>query len=148
MKKHLLFLLALSLFSCSRQSDFEKKLVAGKWVDHNGKSLTDELDKWPSVYMRFYDDGSYRAFDILGGEMPLINDDGTQSNKPFPWSYNSDEKVLMINKVILKVLSIDGDTIRMVRDTSHLMFYDITKTHEKLKKGPGRCLGGKSLTHP
>lgn len=142
MRKYLLLLLILTLLSCNRQTDFEKKLLEGKWVDHEGNVLTDEVDKWPSVYLRFYEDGSYRSFHIIGRETPLINEDGTQSKKPFPWSYESDEKVLIINGHKLKVMSIDGDTIRMVKDTSCLMFYDITKTQEKLKKGPGRCLGG------
>ncbi|MHA3787468.1 hypothetical protein ACX0HA_04595 [Flavobacterium hauense] len=143
MKRHfLLLLLAIVLFSCNRQSDFEKKLIEGKWVDHEGDALTDEIDKWPSVYLRFYEDGSYMNFHITGSEMPLINDDGSESKEPFLWSYDPDEKVLMVNKRKFKVLSIEGDTIRMVKETSHLMLYNIDKTYPKLKKGPGHCLGG------
>lgn len=145
MKKYILFLLlALSLFSCNKQSEFEKRLVKSKWVLLDSEDLKGEFDEWPSGYCRFLDDGSYKNFDITGSEMPFINNDGSERKEPFLWSYDSDEKVLMINNHKLKVLSIEEDTIRMANDTFRAMLYNIDKTHAKLKKGPGRCLGGKS----
>lgn len=142
MKKHLLLLLVITLFSCNRQSDFEKKLIKSKWVMFEGKSLTDELDRWPSDYVQFYDNDSLRYFDITGSLLPQIDNEGTIINEPVKWSYIPNSKEMIINGHKLKVMSIEGDTILMVKDTSYLMLYNIDKTHAKLKKGPGRCLGG------
>ena len=144
MKKHFLFLLfAITLLSCNSQSDFEKKLVKSKWVYHEGKTLTDEIDRWPIDYYTFTEGGLFKCFWISSGEeREGVNDDGSANNDPIFWSYDSDKEELIINNLKHKMLSIEGDTIRLKRDTTNIMFYNIDKTQVKLKKGPGRCLGG------
>lgn len=140
MKRILFLLFALAMFSCNRQSDFEKKLLAGKWVMHEGQSLTDEIDKWPATYYKFFDDGDYKIMHMPSAtEMPGVDD---IKPKSLTWRYIGEDKTLVIYGVKLKVLFTKADTIYMQRDTTNFMLYNIDKTYSKLKKGPGRCLGG------
>lgn len=142
MKRILFLLFALALFSCNRQSDFEKDLIRGKWVMFKGKSLKDEHDRWPNAYSRFFDGGEYKILDVYSDteEQPIaING---EKIKPKDWSYISEEDKLIISGNEFRVLSVKADTLYMRKDTIDFILYDITKTQEKLKKGPGRCLGG------
>jgi hypothetical protein len=143
MKKYLFLLFLLTLFSCNRQTDFEKKLVKSKWVMFKGKALKEEVDRWPNSYFIFKEDGTTKSCDMLSDqEDMLINKDGSERLEPLHWSYNDATKELNIEDTKLKMLSTEGDTIRFLRDTTTIMIYNIDKTEAKLKKGPGRCLGG------
>ena len=107
-----------------------------------GKSLEEEIDKWPNRYFVFNSDGTVKSFWLNSGEENMIDDNGNQVLKPFSWKYDLSTEELTIKDFKHKILSIEGDTIHMLRDTSHVMLYNINTTYVKLKKGPGRCLGG------
>lgn len=108
-----------------------------------GKALKEEIDKWPNSYTIFKEDGIVKSFYLYSDEEHMrINDDGSERKDPFFWSYNSDNKELIINNINLKILLVEGDTIHLLRDTTNIMLYNIDKTEAKLRKGPGRCLGG------
>ncbi|PZR24429.1 MAG: hypothetical protein DI539_00185 [Flavobacterium psychrophilum] len=142
MKQLLFLLLAVALFSCHTQSYFEKDLIRGKWVMFEGKSLKDEHDRWPNAYFRFFDCGEYKNLDVYSDteEQPIaINGEKIKLKN---WSYIPEEDKLIIYGNEFRVLSVKADTIYMRKDTIDFILYDITKTQEKLKKGPGRCLGG------
>lgn len=109
----------------------------------NGKALKEEVDRWPNSYFVFAEDGTATIYDMYSDiEIMGVNDDGSEISEPMHWTYKPDEKDLIINDVTLKVLSTEGDTIRLLRDTTNSMLYNIDKTYTKLKKGPGMCLGG------
>ncbi|PZR24428.1 MAG: hypothetical protein DI539_00180 [Flavobacterium psychrophilum] len=143
MKQLLFLLLALALFSCNRQSDLEKKLIASKWVVLEGKTLEKEGDKWPSDYYTFHADGEFKSLYMYSDEESTrFGNDGSVINDPMLWSYDADKKILILNGHKCKVLAVESDTVFLVRDTTHLILYNIDKTYPKLKKGPGHSLGG------
>lgn len=143
MKKYLLVLLMTATLSCSQRSAFEYKLIESKWVMFVGKTLKEENDKWPNGYFIFREDGSANSVDIYSDEENIrMNEDGSIIHQPLLWSYKSGSKELILNDVKLKVLSIEGDTIHLLSDTTNIMLYNIDKAQAKLKKGPGMCLGG------
>jgi len=134
-----------TLFSCNRQTDFEKMLIGSKWVLHEGKTLEKELDKWPNSYYLFKNDGTIKDFFMYPDgdvENMNVNADGSEIIDHLIWNYNSDNKELSIDVHKLKVISVEGDTIRLLLGTTNIMLYNIDKTYDKLRKGPGRCLGG------
>jgi hypothetical protein len=134
MKKIFLLLpLIVFLFGC--KSDFEQKLVKSKWVLCSGTKCN---DKWPNTYYRFYENGEYE--DVF-----LYSDIGSRFSEDsllLFWKYEPKDNKLIMSGIELQIISIEGDTIRMRKDTTNVMLYNIDKTHAMLKKGPGRCLGG------
>lgn len=137
MKQLLFLLLAIALFCCNRQSALEEKLIKSKWVLYEGTTLRNEFDKWPPTYLRFYDNGKVKEC-LISSEVVFISK--KQAKIRDDWKYTS-EKLNLFGKEF-KVLAVEGDTIRLQRDTTNFMLYNIDKTYPKLKKGPGRCLGG------
>jgi hypothetical protein len=138
MKIILLVLSVLSLLACDVKTDFENKLIKSKWVvysDANGRK-----EQWPNSYFRFYADGK---FDILhlpsDVSLPVTSEGQEQLHD---WRYEPEHKKLVISGYEFNVIAIEADTIRMIKDTSRVILYNIDNTYTKLKKGPGRCLGG------
>lgn len=143
MKQLLFLLLALILFSCNRQSDLEEKLIKSKWVVLEGKTLKKETGNWPNDYYVFDADGVFKSLLMYSDEENTIfNDDGSVRDTPLLWNYDANKKILTINGHKCKVLAVESDTVFLVRDTTHLILYNIDKTYPKLKKGPGHSLGG------
>lgn len=136
MKKTILLLSLLVLISCEKRSDIEKMLIDGKWVLFKGSTLRNEVDKWPNGYIKFHENGSFKNYTLE--DEPEIY----EQREYLKWEYISSNNKLIIKDHELKILSIEGDTIHMLRDTVDIMIYDIKKTQAILKKGPGRCLGG------
>ena len=141
MKQLLFLLLALILFSCDRQSDLEEKLIKSKWVVLEGKNLKKETDNWPNDYYVFEADGVFKSLLMYSDEENTIfNDDGSVRNTPLLWNYDANKKILTINGHKCKVLAVDNDAIRMLRDTSHFTLYNIDKVYPKLKETSGMRL--------
>ncbi len=139
MKKYLLLLLVLALFSCDRRTDFEKKLIDSKWI------FSMEPSNSASYYIRFYEDGNYKCFGVFSNieeEIPT---------KPLQkWGYLPEEEKLIFFGSEFKVTSVQKDTlIYMVKGSTKYSLYNypnadgsIVEPLPPLQKGPWRCEGG------
>lgn len=130
MKRLLFLLLVITLISCKKEEDFEKKLTQSKWVYYPDEKF--DKDSWPPFYLKFYEGGSCKGFHLSGAEYNV-----KQSSKR--WEYSPEGKKLVVNGHEFKVLSVEGDTIHMLSKQYNLkvMLYNVDKTLARIKRGPG-----------
>ena len=124
MKKYLFVLLLLTLFSCNRQTDFEKKLLKSKWVYYPYYKVENKLDI--RTYLKFYEDGTAKNLDIDSAEENFNFYEGKKTDDT--WEYSQKDKKLIIFGNEFKVLSVEDDTIRLFKkDEYKVLLFKIEK---------------------
>jgi len=135
MKKYLFVLLLLTLFSCNRQTDFEKMLIDGDWTFHM------EENRWSTFFIRFYEDGSYKCFDASGTDF-----NGADTRKiSQKWEYKSEDNKFIFLGREFKITSSEQNIIHLTGNNTSFTLVKSMNTipePEAIEEKSWRCLGG------
>lgn len=112
-----LFLTFLVLTSCRERTDFEKILMANRWVYYEHQTLDSINNSSAITYITFNDDGTSETLFLKSDKVyePLICTPDKREETDDKWHFNEKDSVLTIYTIPFKLVSANFDTIAMKR---------------------------------